>query len=65
MTKATKRKGGRPPLGDANMTQLSIRLPQPIIEGIDKIRTGRLDCPERSTIIRELLAEALTKRNKR
>ena len=64
MTKRAKQKG-RPPLGDASMHQIALRLPKPMLAAIDEIMSGRLDQPERSAIIRELLAEALTARAKK
>ena len=66
MKKATKRRPpGRPPLGDATMHQIALRLPKPMMAAIDEIITGRLDQPERSAIIRELLHEALMARKGR
>jgi hypothetical protein len=57
---------GRPPLpADQTMTQLAVRFPKPMLATIDKIIAGRLDEPDRSTIIRELLAEALAARRAR
>ena len=66
MKKASKqRQLGRPPLGDASMHQIALRLPKPMLAAIDAIIEGRLDQPERSAIIRELIAEALQARAKR
>lgn len=45
--------------------QIALRLPKPMLVAIDEIVSGRLDQPERSAIIRELLAEALTARAKK
>jgi len=44
------------------MHQIAIRLPKPMLAAIDELLVGRLDQPERSAIIRELLAEALQAR---
>lgn len=44
------------------MHQIALRLPKPMLAEIDKIIFGRLDQPERSAIIRELLHEALMAR---
>jgi hypothetical protein len=41
------------------MVQLAIRFPRKMIELVDAMRAGRLDAPDRATVIRELLAEAL------
>jgi metal-responsive CopG/Arc/MetJ family transcriptional regulator len=43
-------------------TPLAIRLPEPMVEQIDAIASARLDQPDRSAVIRELLAEALQAR---
>lgn len=66
MAKAAKQKRqrGRPPVGAASMQQIAIRLPQPMLAAIDELIAGRLDQPERSAIIRELLAEAIQARGK-
>jgi len=47
------------------MEQLAIRFPKPMLAAVDEIISGRLDQPDRSTIIRELLAEALVARQAR
>ena len=62
-TAKAKRKG-RPPVGDATMHQIAIRLPKPMLAAIDELTAGRLDQPERSAIIRQLLAEALQVRRR-
>jgi hypothetical protein len=65
MAKPTQRRGaGRPPMGDTSMQQIALRLPKPMLAAIDEVIAGRLDQPERSAIIRELLAEALAARQK-
>jgi hypothetical protein len=67
MAKSAKqqRQRGRPPAGDASMHQIALRLPKPMLAAIDEIVSGRLDQPDRSAIIRELLAEALTARGQK
>jgi metal-responsive CopG/Arc/MetJ family transcriptional regulator len=67
MVKASKpkRQRGRPPVGATTMQQIAIRLPKPMLSVIDEIVSGRLDQPERSAIIRELIAEALAARGGR
>jgi len=47
------------------MQQIAIRLPKPMPAMIDEIVSGRLDQPERSAIIRELVAEPLAGREGR
>jgi metal-responsive CopG/Arc/MetJ family transcriptional regulator len=43
-------------------TPLAIRLPEAMVSQIDAIAAERLDQPDRSTVIRELLVEALEAR---
>ena len=60
MVKATKRRHrGRPSKGPDSMEQIAIRFPRPMLDRVDEIIAGRLDRPDRSSIIRELVAEAL------
>jgi len=47
------------------MQQIAIRLPKPLLAAVDAITVGRLDRPDRSTIIRELIAEGLAARRKK
>jgi hypothetical protein len=49
----------------AMMTPIPVRFPAPMRTEIEKIRDGRMDQPELSAVIRELVAEALTARGKR
>jgi len=56
---------GRPPLEGRSMQQIAIRLPLGMLAAIDEMMVGRLDQPERSTIIRELLHEAIMARSKK
>ena len=67
MAKAAKQKRqrGRPPVGATSMHQIAIRLPKPMLAAIDEMISGRLDQPERSAIIRELIAEAIEARASR
>ena len=46
-------------------TPLALRFPDEMLEAIDAIAAGRLDRPDRSAVIRELVAEALMARTKR
>jgi hypothetical protein len=63
--KPKSRSRGRPPAGDDTMQQIALRLPKPLLAAIDEFTEGRLDAPDRSAIIRELLAEAVAARRKR
>lgn len=65
MTKKRKRPRGRPSLGEDAMEQIAIRFPKAMLTAVDAIIVGRLDRPDRSSIIRELVAEALRSREKR
>lgn len=47
------------------MTQLAVRFPKPMLAAVDKIIAARLDQPDRSAIIRELIAEALAARQRK
>jgi hypothetical protein len=54
---------GRPPKGDDTMTRaLTIRFPAALWTEIEAIRSGRLDNPDATAVIRELLAEAIVAR---
>lgn len=44
------------------MQQIAIRLPRPMLDAIDGLIEGRLDKPDRTAVMRELLAEALAAR---
>ena len=57
--KIKSRPRGRPPKGDEVMEQIAIRFPKPMLAAVDAMIAGRLDQPDRSSIIRELVAEAL------
>lgn len=65
MTKVAKVKKagrGRPSLDGEPMQQIAIRLPRPMLDAIDGLIEGRLDKPDRTAVMRELLAEALAAR---
>jgi metal-responsive CopG/Arc/MetJ family transcriptional regulator len=60
MIKSPKRRQrGRPFKGADAMEQIAIRFPRPMLLMVDQIIAGRLDRPDRSSVIRELVAEAL------
>ncbi len=66
MKKRTKKlPPGRPSISDEGATQVSVRLPNAMIEAIDAISAERLDHPGRANLIRELLAEALLARGRK
>lgn len=68
MAKATSRAArrvGRPSKAAADrMGQVAVRFPPDMVAAIDALRAARLDAPDRSTVIRELVAEALAARGK-
>ena len=43
-------------------TPIALRFPVEMLEAIDAIADSRMDHPDRSAVIRELVAEALTAR---
>lgn len=45
------------------MQQIAIRLPRPMLDAIDALVSDRLDRPDRTAIMRELLAEAIAARS--
>lgn len=47
------------------MRIVPVRLPPALLEAIDALSASRLDAPDRSSVIRELLAEAITARRAR
>lgn len=47
------------------MRQIAIRLPDEMLSAIDGLLDGRMDRPDRTAVIRELLAEGLTARGKK
>ena len=56
-------KMGRPPMGtEAMMSPMPVRFPKEMRDRIEAIRAQRLDKPEVSAVIRELIAEALEAR---
>lgn len=57
---------GRPPKGEkAMMTPIAVRFPPVMREQLERIKAERMDGPEISAIVRELVAEALQARSKR
>jgi len=44
------------------MKQIALRLPTEMLEAIDTLRHQRMDRPDRTAMIRELLAHALEER---
>ena len=60
MVKHVQRGRGRPPKDeDDRLQSVHVRLPVPVIEALDAIVVGRLDGADRSTVIRELLADGI------
>ena len=46
------------------MTPIAVRFPAPMREELEKIRASRMDAPEISALVRELVAEAIAARSK-
>lgn len=63
MVKHSKKRG-RPPLGGKPMVQLAVRFPDEMLDEIDGIVADRYGQADRTAIIRELVAQALTDRKK-
>jgi len=63
---AMAKRVGRPPIPeDERVDPVVVRLSRALVQEIDAEREGRLDSPGRSTMIRELLVEALEARAKK
>lgn len=63
----TKKVGpGRPkkPLS-AKLGQVAVRFPAELLAEVDALSAARLDRPDRSSVVRELVAEALLARKRR
>lgn len=60
---ATKTARGRPTADDP-MKQIAIRFPESMLAEIDAIIADRMDRPDRSAIIRQMVAEGLEQRKK-
>ena len=43
------------------LAPITIRLPEPMMREIEVLQAGRMDAPDKSQVIRELLAKALHK----
>ena len=55
-----KRSPGRPHKpDDTAFEQVSVRLPKPMLRKIDEVCASRVDAPDRSKAIRELIAKGL------
>jgi metal-responsive CopG/Arc/MetJ family transcriptional regulator len=60
-----KKTAGRPPKAQGTLlVQVPVRFPQPMVDEVDAERGARLDAPDRSAMIRELVAEALEARRR-
>lgn len=60
MTEIRPRKVGRPPKTDRAMRQIAVRLPVDMLDEIDAMCAERMDRPDRSVLVRELLAKGIT-----
>lgn len=47
------------------MRPIAVRFPEPMRAELERIQAGRMDQPELSAIVRELVAEAIQARGKR
>ncbi len=57
---------GRPPKGEAALLNpIMVRFPREMLDAIDAIVAERLDQPDRSSVVRELIADALARRAER
>lgn len=57
---------GRPPKSeDAMMAPITVRFPKPMMEEIERIMGERMDQPDKGQVIRELVAEGISKRFKK
>lgn len=68
MSKAPKQsraKRGRPAGPEEPMKQIALRLPAEMLEALDAIVANRLDRPDRTAVIRELLAGGLAARGRK
>ncbi|HVT27684.1 MAG TPA: hypothetical protein VHE81_06660 [Lacipirellulaceae bacterium] len=65
MKKVQKPSPGRPPMLNEAMKQIAIRLPHEMLDQIEEIVGERFGQPDRTAVIRELLASALEARRKR
>jgi len=68
MSNAPKRSPGRPRLSSATRgpsLTINTRYPDEMVAAIDEIIAARMDKPDRSAVIRELVAEALEARRQR
>ena len=65
MKKPVKRPRGRPRKGASIMEPRMIRFPPELIKAIEDLYVGRLDQPDFSSMVRELLAEAVQARRRK
>lgn len=47
------------------MTPIAIRFPSAMVEAIEAIQAARMDRPEKSAVVRELVAEAIEARKRK
>ncbi len=56
------RRRGRPALSEGGATQIAVRFPDAMLEILDRELAKRIDGQDRSTMIRELVAEGMKAR---
>lgn len=59
---ARLRRMGRPKKPEGAMRQVAIRFPEEMLEALDAIAAERLDRPDRASVVREIIAQALEAR---
>ena len=62
MEQTQSRPRGRPRKHSTLLEPITIRLPEPMAAEIEQIQSSRRDAPDKSQVIRELLAHALESR---
>jgi Arc/MetJ-type ribon-helix-helix transcriptional regulator len=62
MKSASHEQRSRTPGGRPRLAPLTFKFSEPMVEAIDAIVAVRVDAPSRSSVVRELLAEALAAR---
>lgn len=59
-------KRGRPPKGEKTMmAPIAVRFPEAMRAELERIQASRLDAPDLSAVVRELVAEAIKARGRK
>jgi len=59
-----KKPRGRPRTHDRNMKQIAIRLPQGVIEELDRIVEDEMGAVDRSTLVRQAVVDFIKKKGR-